>query len=106
MENKYLKLQEILKNEETCRRLFVLNAEECSNVLEKEYGLDFSKDELAEFMNGVKAALKDRENDELDEKDLEAVSGGRDSSSYGYGYSFGRFVPAAVVVGIAIATVW
>lgn len=106
METKYLKLQELLKNEETCKRLFVLNAEECSDVLKKEYGLDFTKDELAEFMNGVKAALKDRENGELDEQDLETVAGGRDSSAYGYGYSFGRFVPAAVVVGLAVATVW
>ena len=106
MEEKYLKLEELLKDEATCKRLFVMNAEEVSAVLLKEYGLDFSVGELTDFMNGVKAALHDRENGELGEADLEMVAGGRDSSSYGRGYSFGRFVPAAVVVGLAVATVW
>jgi len=106
MEEKYLKLQEILKDETNCRRLFVLSAEEASEILKKEFDLDFSVAELTDFMNGIKAALSDRQNGELEETDLEMVSGGRDSSAYGRGYSFGRFVPAAVVVGLAIATVW
>lgn len=106
MESKYLKMQEMLKDEATCKKLFVLSAEECSVVLKNEYELDFSVAELTDIMNGIKAALNDRQNGELDESDLEMVSGGRDSSAYGYGYSFGRFVPAAVVVGLAVATVW
>lgn len=106
METKYLKLQELLKDEETAKRLFMLDVEECSAVLQKEYNLDFSIEELNEFMRGIQAALKDRQNGELDENDLEMVSGGRDSSAYGYGYSFGRFVPAAVVVVLAVAAVW
>ena len=106
MEPKYLKLQEMLKDEATCKKLFVLSADEASVVLQKEYGLEFSVEELTDIMNGIKAALNDRQNGELDEGDLEMVSGGRDSSAYGYGYSFGRFVPAAVVVGLAVATVW
>ena len=106
METKYLELQELLKDEATCKKLFVLSAEECSEVLQKEYNLDFSVAELTDIMNGIKAALSDRQNGELNETDLEMVAGGRDSSAYGYGYSFGRFVPAAVVVGLAVATVW
>lgn len=107
METKYLKLQEVLKDEANCKRLFVLSAEECSVVLKNEYDLDFSVAELTDIMNGIQAALKDRQNGELDEADLEMVAGGkRDNSAYGYGYSFGRFVPAAVVVGLAVATVW
>lgn len=106
MEPKYLKLQEMLKDEATCRKLFVLNAEECSEVLKKEYDLDFTAEELTDIMNGIKAALNDRQNGELGETDLEMVSGGKKNSSYDYGYSFGRFVPAAVVVGLAIASVW
>lgn len=105
METKYLKLQELLKDEVTSKKLFTLSVEECSDVLLKEYGLDFSVEELTEFMKGLQAALKDRKNGELDESDLEMVSGGRDSSAYGYGYSFGRFVPAVVVVCIA-ASAW
>lgn len=106
METKYLKLQELLTNEETAKKLFVLSVEECSDVLQKEYNLDFSVEELTDFMNGIRAALKDRQNGELDETDLDMISGGRDSSAYGYGYSFGRFVPAAVVVVLAVAAVW
>lgn len=106
METKYLKLQELLKNEETAKRLFLLDVEVCSDVLLKEYNLDFSIEELNEFMRGIQAALKDRQNGELDENDLDMVSGGRDNSAYGYGYSFGRFVPSAIVVGLAIAAVW
>ena len=105
METKYLKLQELLKDEVTGKKLFTLSVEECSDVLLKEYGLDFSVEELTEFMKGLQAALKDRKNGELDESDLEMVSGGRDSSAYGYGYSFGRFCPAVVVVCIA-ASAW
>ena len=106
METKYLQLQELLKDENTGKKLFMLSVEECSDVLQKEYGLIFSVDELTEFMKGIQAALRDRQNGELDESDLDMVSGGRDSSAYGYGYSFGRFVPAAVVVVLAVATVW
>lgn len=107
MEDKYLKLQELLKDESNCKRLFVLNAEEVSDVLQKEYNLDFSTEELTDFMNGLKAALNDRQNGELAAEDLEMVSGGkRDSSAYGQGYSAGRFLPAAAVVGIAVAVVW
>ena len=84
----------------------MLSAEECSVVLKNEYGLDFSVAELTDVMNGIQAALKDRQNGELDEGDLDMVAGGRDSSAYGFGYSCGRFVPAAVVVGLAVATVW
>lgn len=106
METKYVKLQELLSDEETCKRLFALSAEECSVTLKNEYGLDFSVDELNEIMRGIQAALKDRQNGELNESDLEMVAGGRDSSAYGFGYSCGRFVPAAVVVGLAVASVW
>jgi len=106
MEEKYLKLQEILKDEANCKRLFPLSADEAALTLKKDYNLDFSVDELTEFMNGVKAALKERQDGELEESDLEMVSGGKGNSSYDYGYSFGRFVPAAVVVGLAIASVW
>ena len=107
MEPKYLKLQEMLKDESTCKKLFVLTAEECSDVLKKEYDLDFSVTELTDIINGIKAALNDRQNGELKEAELEMVSGGRDSSAYGYGYSLGRFVPAAViVVGVCIAAGW
>jgi len=106
MEPKYAKLQELLKDEATCRKLFVLNADECSKVLKEEYDLDFTPGELAEIMNGIKAALNDRQNGELAESDLEMVAGGKKNTSYDYGYSFGKFVPAAVVVGLAIATVW
>lgn len=106
MEEKYLKLQEILKDEATCKRLFAMNVETAADTLKKEFGLEFSVDELIDFMNGVKAALSDRENNELGEADLEMVSGGRNQAAYDSGYSFGRFVPAAVVLGIAVATVW
>ena len=106
MEPRYQKLQELLKDEATCKKLFVLNAEEASEVLKKEYGLDFTVAELTSIMNGIKDALRDRQSGELGETDLEMVSGGAKDKDYGYGYSFGRFVPAAVVVGLAVASVW
>lgn len=105
MEPKYSMLQELLNDEATCKKLFMLSPEECSDVLQKEYNLTFSVDELNDIMKGIKAALDDRANGELVEADLEMVSGGRDSSAYGFGYSFGRFVPAAVVVCVA-ASAW
>ena len=105
MEPKYLKLQEMLKDESTCKKLFVLSAEECSDVLQKEYDLDFSVAELTDIMNGIKAGLNDRQNDELKETDLEMVSGGRDNSAYGFGYSTGRFVPAVALVVCVVGVV-
>ncbi len=106
MEERYLKLQEILKDEATCRRLFVMDAKEAADVLKKEYDVEFTAEELADFMNGVKAAMNERGDGELGETDLEMVSGGRNQGAYNSGYSFGKMVPAGVLVGLAVAQVW
>lgn len=105
MEERFLKLQELLSNEETAKKLLALSAEEASCVLTSEYGIDFSVEELNDIVRGILDAAKEKENGELSVTDLENVSGGgKGSNSYNFGKSVGGAVPvvfAMVCIGIA-----
>ena len=108
MEERFIKLQELLSNEETARSLLPLSAEEATNVLASEYGIDFTVEELNDIMLGIRDSIKERENGELSADDLDQVAGGgKGSSAYNFGKSVGGAVPAAVIlISIAVMTGW
>lgn len=108
MEERFVKLKELLTDEEQAKRLLNLSAEEAAKVLEEEYGIHFTVDELNDIMLGIQDSVKERENGELSANDLDQVAGGgRGSDSYNFGRSVGGAVPAMVVlVCVAIKFGW
>lgn len=104
MEERYVKLQALLTNEETAKKLLALSAEEATHVLAAEYGIDFSAEELKEIMRGIQDAVKEAENAELSETDLEMVAGGKKGSdAYEFGKAAGKAAPVIVALGCVIA---
>lgn len=108
MEERFVKLKELLSNEEQAKKLLNLSAEEAVKVLEEEHGIHFTVDELNDIMLGIQDSIKERENGELTANDLDHVAGGgRGSEAYEFGKSVGGAVPAVVILGcIAIAFGW
>lgn len=108
MEKRFEKLQELLTNEETAKKLLVLTAEEASSVLAAEYGVDFTADELNDIMQGMKDAAKELADGELSVEDLDLVAGGgKGSEAYQFGRSAGRAAPIVVaLVTVAVLTGW
>ncbi len=108
MEERFVKLQELLSAEETAKKLLTLSAEEASKVLSTEYGIEFSVEELNDIMRGIRDSIKEQENGELAEEDLELVSGGgKGSSSYNFGKSVGKAAPVAVaLISVAVIVGW
>ena len=106
MEKRFEKLHELLTNEETARKLLVLSAEEASNVLMNEYGVNFTVEELNDIMMGIKDSIKET-GEELSAEDLEKVSGGgKGSEEYEFGRSVGRAAPIIVAIGVVIYFTW
>lgn len=108
MEERFVKLQELLTNEEVAKKLLPLSAEEASSVLASEYGINFTVEELTDIMLGIRDSINEGENGELSADDLDQVAGGgKGSSAYNFGKSVGSAVPAAVIlITIAVVTGW
>lgn len=108
MEERYLKLRELLTEEETSKKLLELSPEEAVQVLAVEYGLTFTADELRDIVLGIRDAAAERENGELSADDLDRVAGGgKGSEAYNFGKSVGGAMPAVVIlVCTAVAFGW
>lgn len=107
MEERFIKLKELLSNEDTAKKLLLLDVEEASRVLSAEYGIDFSIEELNDIMRGIQDAIKEKEQEELSESDLEQVAGGgKGSDAYEFGKSAGRAAPIIIALGVVIWATW
>lgn len=106
MEERFIKLQELLTNEETAKKLLALSAEEASTALAAEYGITFTVEELNDIVRGIQDSVKEAQNVELSENDLDQVSGGgKGSESYNFGKSVGGAAPvvfAMICIGVAM----
>lgn len=105
MEKRFEKLNELLSNEETAKKLLGLTAEEASAVLTNDYNIDFTAEELNDVMLGILDSIKESSDCELTADDLDKVAGGgKGSEAYEFGKSAGKAAPvvvALVCVGIA-----
>lgn len=107
MEERYLKLRELLTEEETSKKLLELSPEEAVQVLAVEYDLTFTADELKDIVLGVRDVAAERENGELSADDLDRVAGGgKGSAAYNFGKSVGGAMPAAVVLACCLIYGW
>ncbi len=108
MEQKYVKLQELLGNEEIAKRLIEMSPEDVSKVLAEEYDLEFTPEQLIDIANGIKDEIRG-ESDELSDSDLAQVSGGRkrNEDDYQFGRSVGKGTPVVVaLVCVAVFFGW
>lgn len=77
MEEKYIKLQKKIKDEQGfAEKLFTLEKEEEVQSYLKENGLEFSLDEINNFKDELVKALKISKESELSDEALEGVAGG------------------------------
>ncbi len=92
MEEKFLKLEQLLEDVDKIEEIFCGTAEE---ILEKlaAHGVELTMDELNDIKDGFNDEMK--ASDELTEVSLDDVAGGcRDCSSHGYGFGqkIGKFL--------------
>ena len=106
MEERFIKLKELLSNEETAKKLLTLSAEDAAGVLAEEYGVNFTVEELNDIVLGIQDSIKEKNSSELSETDLDMVSGGgKGSESYNFGKSVGAATPvvfAMICIGVAM----
>lgn len=89
MDERILKIKELMKNEAEAKKVFAGTKEEIKRKLD-EKGISFSDEEFEGFINGIRESVHEN-NDELDETSLENVSGGS-KASYDYGYEVGKTI--------------
>ena len=87
MDDKMMKLSELLSDEEYAKKLFAMSVEDAQKELER-VGLRFSTEELIALAQGIRASLN--ENGELNEGELENVAGGRNQRTVEQGKEIGR----------------
>lgn len=108
MEERFLRLKEILCDEEVAKKLLVLSPEEVSRILQEQYQLSFSVEELNDIAKGIMDSVAEANGEELSESELAEVAGGaRGSESYQFGRSVGRATPVVVaLVTVAVICGW
>lgn len=99
MDPRFEKLSELFKNAEVAEKLLSCSAEEAAAVLQEQYQLEFTVDELNEVAVGIKAAVASDSSDELTSEQLDEVAGGHKGGAYYTGYYIGKTV---IVVGIGV----
>lgn len=95
MEERFVKLNVLAEDETKASEIFSGTIEEVRSKLLAE-GIEFSDEEYAEFIKGLKLSVK--EGSELCEEDLESVAGGCDVC-YNQGQRVGKVVGKVLSVG-------
>ena len=107
MDTRFETLSNLFKDESVAQKLLSCTAAEAVAILQEQYHLEFTVEELDDVAVGIKAALTDPSSDELSVDQLEDVVGGGKSNAYYAGYYIGKTVMAGCVIigGVAAGAV-
>lgn len=103
METRYESLTNLFKDPAVAQRLLTYSPEEAVAVLQEEYHLEFTAEELVDVAEGIKTALNEASDELTDDQLEDVVGGGKGSTAYNAGYYIGKTVKVVgVVAGILV----